>query len=89
MEYLPLGDLQKYIDNPLKESEAATIAQQLLEGLAFMHENDFAHRDLKPAVNLMHSYIHRSVDCNLEYPCTTAWPRLVGQNFRLRYQQKN
>jgi hypothetical protein len=23
MEYLPLGDLQKYIDNPLKEGEAA------------------------------------------------------------------
>ena len=51
MEYLPLGDLQKYIDDPLNEGEAASIAQQLLEGLAFMHENYFAHRDLKPAVS--------------------------------------
>jgi serine/threonine protein kinase len=55
MEYLPFGDLEKYIDNPLNDGEAASIAQQLLEGLAFMHENDFAHRDLKPAVSLIAS----------------------------------
>ncbi|RSL60932.1 hypothetical protein CEP53_005274 [Fusarium sp. AF-6] len=47
-----LGDLQQYIDTPLQESEARQITDQILEGLAFMHENGFIHRDLKPA-NIM------------------------------------
>jgi len=52
MEYLELGDLQHYLrQSPaLPESEAGDISFQILEGLAFMHENGFAHRDLKPAV---------------------------------------
>jgi serine/threonine protein kinase len=50
MEYLPLGDLHKYIDTTLDENEARVITKQLLGGLAHMHDNNFAHRDLKPQV---------------------------------------
>jgi serine/threonine protein kinase len=52
MEYLEHGDLHHYLleSPPLPEKEAGEITFQLLEGLAFMHENQFAHRDLKPAV---------------------------------------
>ncbi len=50
MEYLPLGDLEHYLAKPLPEDQACTISQQVLQGLAFMHENKFAHRDLKPSV---------------------------------------
>ncbi|KAJ4260038.1 hypothetical protein NW757_001989 [Fusarium falciforme] len=52
MEYYELGDLQQYIDTPLHEAEGREITDQILEGLAFMHENGFIHRDLKPA-NIM------------------------------------
>ena len=52
MEYIPCGDLQKYMTKPLPETEAQQITFQVLEGLALMHENGFAHRDLKPAVSL-------------------------------------
>ncbi|KAI4159177.1 MAG: hypothetical protein LQ342_006824 [Letrouitia transgressa] len=48
MEYLPYGDLHKYLGSPLPESEGQHIVSQLLEGLHFMHDHDFAHRDLKP-----------------------------------------
>ena len=53
MEYLPLGDLHKYLKDlqgPLPETEAKQIVFQLLEALKFMHDNNFTHRDLKPAV---------------------------------------
>ena len=52
MEYLPNGDLHKYLGLPLPESEGQIIVSQVLEGLVFMHQNGFAHRDLKPAVSL-------------------------------------
>ena len=52
MEYLPDGDLHKYLNSPLPEKEGQHIAFQILEGLEFMHDSGFAHRDLKPAVSL-------------------------------------
>jgi len=53
MAYHPFGDLQQYLSHPLPEAEAAHITEQLLEGLRHMHDNGFAHRDLKPKVRLM------------------------------------
>lgn len=50
MEYLPYGDLQQYLISRLSEDEARTIAKQILDGLVYMHQNKFAHRDLKPQV---------------------------------------
>lgn len=48
MEYLPLGDLQSHLHSALTEIEGRQITKQILRGLAFLHEEDFAHRDLKP-----------------------------------------
>lgn len=52
MEYCELGDLQSYLSSvpPLPETQAQEIAFQALEGVRYMHDNEFAHRDLKPAV---------------------------------------
>jgi serine/threonine protein kinase len=52
MEYFPLGDLQNHLSPPLLEKDVQQITSQVLEGLLFMHENGFAHRDLKPTVSL-------------------------------------
>ncbi|KAJ3574517.1 hypothetical protein NPX13_g4342 [Xylaria arbuscula] len=48
MEYLNLGDLQNYLTEPLPEDDTRQITSQIVEGLNFMHEQRFAHRDLKP-----------------------------------------
>jgi calcium/calmodulin-dependent protein kinase I len=52
MEYLEHGDLHHYLHKspPFSADVAGEITFQILEGLLFMHENHFAHRDLKPAV---------------------------------------
>jgi serine/threonine protein kinase len=53
MEYFQYGDLQDYLSgvSPLPEAEAQQVTFQILEGLSFMHENGFAHRDLNPRVS--------------------------------------
>ncbi|OQE41017.1 hypothetical protein PENCOP_c005G04847 [Penicillium coprophilum] len=58
MEYLELGDLFAYLQSrpPVPEAEAKEIAYQILEGLTMMHENGFAHRDLKPNNILIKSH---------------------------------
>jgi len=50
MEYLPEGDLTKYIGSPLQQGVVQTISKQIHEGLKVMHQKGIAHRDLKPAV---------------------------------------
>ncbi|CEJ58057.1 Putative WD40 repeat [Penicillium brasilianum] len=61
MEYLELGDLFTYLYRkppipPLSEMEAKELAYQILEGVNMMHENGFAHRDLKPNNILIKSH---------------------------------
>jgi calcium/calmodulin-dependent protein kinase I len=53
MEYFENGDLQKHMRGRFPEFEVGQIASQILEGLSYMHDNGFAHRDLKPAVSLL------------------------------------
>ena len=57
MEYFPLGDLESCLISPIPEEEARQITFQILEGLLFMHENGFAHRDLKPTVSISSNLI--------------------------------
>lgn len=52
MEFCTYGSMQVYINkNRLREDEAKIVTQQLLQGLACMHEVRLAHRDLKPDVS--------------------------------------
>lgn len=48
MDFFALGDLSRYLSNPLPEDEVKDITRQLLRGLVAMHDMGFTHRDLKP-----------------------------------------
>jgi serine/threonine protein kinase len=52
MEYLRLGDLARFRRDHGRFTEISTsaIMRQVLEGIRHMHDINFAHRDLKPAV---------------------------------------
>ncbi|GJD03445.1 calcium/calmodulin-dependent protein kinase type 1B [Colletotrichum higginsianum] len=58
MEYVENGDLQTYLNDPVPEEEVKMIAYQLADGLNHMHQNGFAHRDLKPGVRIVLINIH-------------------------------
>ncbi|KAI1280102.1 kinase-like domain-containing protein [Xylaria sp. FL0933] len=49
MEYCKLGDLAQYLESNgrLSENDTNIITTQVLAGLNFMHDEDWAHRDLK------------------------------------------
>jgi Protein kinase domain len=88
MEYFPLGDLQSYLSSPLPEKDTQQITYQVLEGLLFMHDNGFAHRDLKPNVSFLlctaitsraFSIIRTQLKIK-EYSCKIQRPGLVGEN---------
>jgi serine/threonine protein kinase len=49
MEYFELGDLERYITEPITEDGMKDITIDVLNGLRIMHSENFAHRDLKPA----------------------------------------
>ena len=50
MEYISRGNLRSYLKVKRSESEARVITRQLLEGLVVIHQEGFAHRDMKPEV---------------------------------------
>ena len=51
MEYIGHGHLRQYLEEEERsENEAKAITRQLLEGLSVIHQEGFAHRDLKPEV---------------------------------------
>jgi serine/threonine protein kinase len=54
MEYLELGNLGTYLEHnsALPELEAKEVVRQTLEGLNYMHESGYAHRDMKLQVDL-------------------------------------
>jgi serine/threonine protein kinase len=58
MEYCHHGDLHHYLlqERLLPVTETQQLTYQLIEGLHEMHENDFAHRDLKPGVSILPKY---------------------------------
>ncbi|RMJ15013.1 hypothetical protein CDV36_005278 [Fusarium kuroshium] len=80
MEYFPAGDLHSYAlkHAPLLENECCQIAGQILSGLAAMHQEGFAHRDVKPH-NIL---IHRSPQ---SVPPASWWVKLAdfGMSKRL------
>lgn len=68
MEYLQHGDLQKYLNRSFPEVQVKDIASQLVEGLGYMHDNGFTHRDLKPAVGNLDTW--HTATCFLDHAGT-------------------
>ncbi|KAI0404939.1 Pkinase-domain-containing protein [Xylaria palmicola] len=57
MEYVPGGDLGKFIQDhgAIAEPHVEVVARQLVDALGYLHENKITHRDVKPDNILIHS----------------------------------
>jgi serine/threonine protein kinase len=90
MEYFSYGDLQNYLLSPILEGEVQQITSQVLEGLSFMHDNGFVHRDLKPTVSISSFKTPMTIVAlpalsdnsllQIEYPREIHRSRLVGKD---------
>lgn len=94
MEFFPHGDLEVYLSQKetLPEPEVEQIAFQVLEGLSSMHENGFAHRDLKPGVSYIFDleiYAWQRKLTSTEHLDQSPRSYLVGQDRRLWQLQKS
>ncbi|CAN0143981.1 unnamed protein product, partial [Scytosiphon promiscuus] len=51
LEYMEGGSLKRLLERegPMSEGQAAAITKRILAGLAYLHSNDIAHRDIKGA----------------------------------------
>jgi serine/threonine protein kinase len=86
-EYFEHGDLAAYMENHARliEDDAAHITAQVLEGLTFVHDLGFAHRNIKLEVRL--SVLVRAITDDPDGPhrILRRYGRLEGQNRRLRH----
>jgi serine/threonine protein kinase len=82
MEYCELGDLQSYLSSnpPLPEPESQEVMFQILDGIRYMHEHEFAHRDMKPAVRPQMSLFHGIRRLTKLYKFRTSSLKLCHQN---------
>jgi serine/threonine protein kinase len=69
MEYCRYGDLYHCLCKRsfLPFTEVQELTRQLLEGLDHMHQNDFAHRDLKPGVSQLQYSLIANLTKYVEY----------------------
>jgi serine/threonine protein kinase len=87
MEYCRDGDLYDFLEkqskNRVNEIEALALVKQIAKGLAFLHQNDIAHRDLSVENVLLHNGTAKLCDFGLAVPVTddSKYIEKVGKAF--------
>lgn len=92
MELVEHGNLETYLSSQggkLPELDAQEITRQIFQALKAMHDLNFVHRDLKPAVCMLRTFELVALSDSILAECSDSpeTTRLVDQSRRLRPQQ--
>ncbi|GFQ89047.1 hypothetical protein TNCT_312661, partial [Trichonephila clavata] len=82
LELVPGGELQRVLDDEevVPEREAARLLKQILSGVAFLHDHNIAHLDLKPQNLLLTKPFP---DCEVKL-CDFGISRLITKGIEVR-----
>ena len=85
LKYFEHDDMQQFFDTSLSKQKKQYFVHQIVEKLNFMHDKQFAHRDLKSIVNLNCKQTSFLIDWHISIKHFNCWEKIKMMNQDRRF----